>query len=168
MKTAEAPNSPKILLIFGISLGILILILLILILSYFWTCKRLQPHPSDRSAASEDEDDSINLELGVNESILVNCPKLLYSQAKMEIKGKNVISSGCAVCLAEYAEEDVVRLLPDCEHIFHVDCVDPWLKRSVSCPICRKSPVPTEEKEIAAGTRRREFFRSWFTPFNRS
>lgn len=166
--TVEPPSPSKIpkffVPIFGISLGILLLILLIIILSYLFSYKRLPPHPSDRSSDSDsDADDTVNLELGLDEANLVFCPKLIYSQAEIEIRGKNVIPSTCAICLAEYAAEDVLRLLPDCEHLFHVDCVDPWLRRRPSCPICRKSLIPVEES--APVTRRREFFRSWFTPF---
>ena len=42
----------------------------------------------------------------------------------------------CAVCLHESEEDVIVKKLP-CGHCFHVDCVDEWLKRRCTCPICR-------------------------------
>ncbi|KAM3259317.1 hypothetical protein ACQJBY_050859 [Aegilops geniculata] len=47
----------------------------------------------------------------------------------------------CAVCLAEYAAGDEVRVLPACRHGFHRECVDRWLlTRAPTCPVCR-APV---------------------------
>ncbi|KAF7063197.1 hypothetical protein CFC21_069718 [Triticum aestivum] len=46
----------------------------------------------------------------------------------------------CAVCLAEYADADELRRLPGCKHVFHRLCVDEWLRRRPSCPLCRTSP----------------------------
>ncbi|XP_074570444.1 RING-H2 finger protein ATL1-like, partial [Curcuma longa] len=48
----------------------------------------------------------------------------------------------CAVCLGEFQEEETVRLLPDCFHVFHVDCIDTWLQSNANCPLCRASITP--------------------------
>jgi E3 ubiquitin-protein ligase ATL6/9/15/31/42/55 len=41
------------------------------------------------------------------------------------------------VCLAEFADADELRILPACCHVFHPDCIDPWLAGAVTCPLCR-------------------------------
>jgi hypothetical protein len=43
----------------------------------------------------------------------------------------------CPICLLEYEESDVLRQLPACGHIFHTSCVDPWLEKQPTCPVCR-------------------------------
>ncbi len=48
----------------------------------------------------------------------------------------------CAVCLSDFEEEDDLRLLPGCKHVFHKDCIDVWFQSHSTCPLCRASLVP--------------------------
>ncbi|GJY42619.1 zinc finger, RING/FYVE/PHD-type containing protein [Tanacetum coccineum] len=48
--------------------------------------------------------------------------------------------STCAICLSDYKPKEALRTIPECNHYFHVDCVDEWLKLNATCPVCRKSP----------------------------
>ncbi|CBI23610.3 unnamed protein product, partial [Vitis vinifera] len=45
----------------------------------------------------------------------------------------------CAVCLNEFQEEEKLRIIPNCSHIFHIDCIDVWLQSNANCPLCRTS-----------------------------
>ncbi|KAF8011445.1 hypothetical protein BT93_J1918 [Corymbia citriodora subsp. variegata] len=45
--------------------------------------------------------------------------------------------ASCVVCLEEFKIGDKCRLLPICRHSFHAECVDAWLLKMASCPICR-------------------------------
>lgn len=51
-----------------------------------------------------------------------------------EISSDSVIP--CAVCLSHMEIGDEARSLP-CEHLFHKQCIDSWLARSLQCPVCR-------------------------------
>lgn len=47
-------------------------------------------------------------------------------------------SNACSICLDDYQEGDQLRILP-CMHTFHTDCIDNWLPRNSSCPVCKMS-----------------------------
>ncbi|KAH0456312.1 hypothetical protein IEQ34_014219 [Dendrobium chrysotoxum] len=48
---------------------------------------------------------------------------------------------GCAVCLVEYGEKEMVKVIPGCGHGFHSECIDTWLIWRGSCPVCRCSEL---------------------------
>ena len=105
-------------------------------------CKHsLPPGPHQiRNLTTGDQQRSINAtELDLDEAALHNYPKLIYAQAKLH-KG-NSTASCCSICLADYKDTDVLCLLPDCGHLFHVKCVDPWLQQHATCPVCWNSPL---------------------------
>ncbi|XP_010530037.1 PREDICTED: putative RING-H2 finger protein ATL53 [Tarenaya hassleriana] len=55
-------------------------------------------------------------------------------------------TTDCSICLGEFNEEESLRILPKCSHVFHVACVDRWLKSHSNCPLCRANiTVPTQE-----------------------
>lgn len=43
----------------------------------------------------------------------------------------------CSVCLGEFEIGEVLRILPKCNHPFHIPCIDTWLVKSSTCPLCR-------------------------------
>jgi hypothetical protein len=49
----------------------------------------------------------------------------------------------CPICLDDFVPaETIVRELP-CKHIFHPECIDPFLRANSSlCPMCKKSTLP--------------------------
>lgn len=45
----------------------------------------------------------------------------------------------CAICLGDYQEKEVLRIMPKCGHSFHLSCIDIWLRKQSTCPVCRLS-----------------------------
>lgn len=46
----------------------------------------------------------------------------------------------CSICLCEYQPNEVLRTIPECNHYFHANCIDGWLKTNATCPLCRNFP----------------------------
>jgi hypothetical protein len=59
-------------------------------------------------------------------------------------EGPGAGAGECEVCLEAFRAGDRRRVLPGCEHGFHAECVDTWLRRSRRCPICRAEVVGGE------------------------
>ncbi|KAL3838146.1 hypothetical protein ACJIZ3_022737 [Penstemon smallii] len=131
---------------YGISLSIGVLIIFAIIACVSLMCKRANRDPTTINRVGTTTSDGsiivIIQENGLDEDILSSYPQFTYSQLKLDKSESN--ASGCSICLADYKDTDLLRLLPDCGHIFHLKCIDPWLMLHSTCPICRKySPVLT-------------------------
>ncbi|CAM0954457.1 unnamed protein product [Alopecurus aequalis] len=75
--------------------------------------------------------------VGLNPAVIASYPKAPFSRAA------GATETACSICLCEYRDGEMQRLMPDCRHRFHLMCLDAWLRRSASCPVCRSSPIPT-------------------------
>lgn len=56
------------------------------------------------------------------------------------ITGKDLATSSmpeCAVCLDDIGSDQTVRIIPGCNHGFHLQCADQWLSKESVCPVCR-------------------------------
>ncbi|CAK7325182.1 unnamed protein product [Dovyalis caffra] len=129
----------------SMAFGVLILIIILTLVAYFWPCgvqESSTQTTTDQGNSITDRHSTV-IELGLDEATLASYPKLLYSKAKLGHKDNDLQSPCCSICLGDYKDSDMLRLLPDCGHVFHLNCVDCWLRLHPTCPICRKLPMPT-------------------------
>eukprot|EP00300_Choanocystis_sp_HF-7_P003942 c13005_g1_i1.p1 GENE.c13005_g1_i1~~c13005_g1_i1.p1 ORF type:complete len:135 (+),score=13.50 c13005_g1_i1:223-627(+) len=57
-------------------------------------------------------------------------------------------STECVVCLEQLSAGDLVRVLP-CFHKFHTACVDKWLRKKATCPICSFNVTRAFSQDLA-------------------
>ncbi|KAK8497389.1 hypothetical protein V6N12_018884 [Hibiscus sabdariffa] len=81
---------------------------------------------------------------GVKRKSLKTFPTVNYS-TELKLPG---LDSECVICLSDFTPGDCVRLLPKCNHGFHVRCIDKWLSSHSSCPKCRQCLIETCEKIV--------------------
>lgn len=45
----------------------------------------------------------------------------------------------CAICTEEFTMGDRIKTLPTCHHLYHKECIVPWLTRyKRCCPLCMR------------------------------
>ncbi|KAK2993867.1 hypothetical protein RJ640_003979 [Escallonia rubra] len=76
---------------------------------------------------------------GLDESTIESYAKVVFGESR-RLPGPNDIT--CPICLSEYNVKDTLRCIPECQHCFHADCIDEWLRMNGTCPVCRNSPSP--------------------------
>ena len=50
---------------------------------------------------------------------------------------KEKMNCSCPTCLETFTQNCLIYSTP-CGHIYHLNCIERWLKDNVSCPQCRK------------------------------
>ncbi|XP_050234022.1 RING-H2 finger protein ATL3-like [Mercurialis annua] len=78
---------------------------------------------------------------GLDISILRSLPVVIFQSSEELKEGLE-----CAVCLSEITQGEKARLLPKCNHAFHVECIDMWFQSHSTCPLCRNSVAPQHEE----------------------
>ncbi|KAI3822329.1 hypothetical protein L1987_09918 [Smallanthus sonchifolius] len=84
---------------------------------------------------------------GLDPSIISTFPTFIYSNVK-DFR-RETYGLECAICLCEFEDDNVLRLLTKCYHVFHQECIDLWLDSHKTCPFCRRSletPINSPEK----------------------
>ncbi|KAL5974783.1 hypothetical protein ACLOJK_031454 [Asimina triloba] len=89
---------------------------------------------------------------GLKKRALRQIPVAVYGQM-----GVNIPATDCPICLGEFVDGEKVRVLPKCNHGFHLRCIDTWLSSHSSCPTCRHSllerqPPLLDSGDVEAGT----------------
>jgi len=58
----------------------------------------------------------------------------------------------CTICIEDFQDGDELKTLP-CLHIYHKKCIDSWLARDNSCPVC-KHPIGEQTRSAVSSTGR--------------
>ncbi|XAR72569.1 hypothetical protein NMG60_11019256 [Bertholletia excelsa] len=79
---------------------------------------------------------------GLDPAIISSLPYFPFEAAE-----EDATVTECAVCLSVLEGGQMARLLPNCKHTFHSDCIDRWLGSNSTCPVCRANARPRLEPD---------------------
>ncbi|KZV43464.1 hypothetical protein F511_09907 [Dorcoceras hygrometricum] len=113
---------------------------------WFWYRRQANPTTTTRrrrrldfSAGYQEAAAVAAVRRGLDASVLKTIPIALFDPKEF----KDGLE--CAVCLCEVTEGEKTRLLPKCNHGFHVACIDMWFQSHSTCPLCR-NPVANQNQ----------------------
>ncbi|KAM0885087.1 hypothetical protein ACQ4PT_030583 [Festuca glaucescens] len=122
------------------------LLMILLIFFYFWRFFSGKRGPSSLGGVNDEEASSSTADSSPATSPrgsrrlsdLNQLPVSVYDSSSDDAAGGK---AECAVCIVEFRDGDLARLLPRCGHRFHAACVDAWLRLHSTCPLCRADVV---------------------------
>ncbi|KAJ0007059.1 hypothetical protein Pint_29462 [Pistacia integerrima] len=132
----------EIMVVAIIVLFVVVVFVLFLHLYAKWFWWRIEQPPAPpyshrqrrRFVFAPGQDPAFTLRTGLDAAVLRSIPVVTFTPQDF----KDGLE--CAVCLSELVEGEKARLLPKCNHGFHVECIDMWFQSHSTCPLCR-NPV---------------------------
>lgn len=86
---------------------------------------------------------------GLEEAVIRLIPVIHYKPEKGDTNfGERSNLDDCAVCLSEFQQDEKLRVIPNCSHVFHIDCIDVWLQNNTHCPLCRRIVSLTSQVHV--------------------
>lgn len=71
---------------------------------------------------------------GLDSAFINDLPIILHTTSS----GSNTVIE-CCIFLEIFQDGDKVKVIPSCQHSYHSECIDRWLRNQSSCPLCRVS-----------------------------
>ncbi|PRQ59476.1 putative transcription factor C2H2 family [Rosa chinensis] len=120
-------------LFFVVILFTVVLLVTVFLLYARWVCRY---RPSNSPFSSHAPNAPPQKPRGLDAALIRGLPIILYqSSGNSEAAG----CGECSICLGVFEDGEKVKVLPQCRHCYHSDCVDTWLSAQSSCPLCRTS-----------------------------
>lgn len=130
--------SPLIVALIGILSSTFILVTYYTIISRLCRRRRNMNHDATDGELGQVSSSSSSLSSGLDEALIKSITVMKYTKSQDD--GEVVVEGReCSVCLSEFEESESLRLLPRCNHAFHLPCIDTWLKSHDTCPLCRST-----------------------------
>ncbi|KAK1610393.1 hypothetical protein QYE76_034066 [Lolium multiflorum] len=143
---APSIDSSRGRVVAGVFIGIVAAMLLYIIVCSLCRGRRARaaaaagPHPM----TAEVRLDERPLSHAFATSSTAGLPAFAYTlSVKHNVAGQGEGAATCSVCLAAFQLGEKVRLLPECLHLYHAECIGPRLDAHSTCPICRSDTDTT-------------------------
>ncbi|KAG2308975.1 hypothetical protein Bca52824_028723 [Brassica carinata] len=78
---------------------------------------------------------------GLSASVIASFPTFSYKPDNNDLESNNQ-EMECPVCLGLIPKNAVIKVLPNCKHMFDEECIARWLESHTTCPVCRTMAEP--------------------------
>ncbi|KAL5732891.1 hypothetical protein ACOSQ2_032583 [Xanthoceras sorbifolium] len=131
-------------LFFTVVLFAVVLLVTLFFLYTRWVCRFSHHHDHHHHRSSSSSQPSHAPQQfgvgGLDPTAIETLPVTLHlSSMPPENKYGGGGENDCSICLGEFEDGDKVKILPRCQHSYHCECIDRWLRTRSSCPLCRNS-----------------------------
>ncbi|KAF8388662.1 hypothetical protein HHK36_025342 [Tetracentron sinense] len=147
-RTASLDDSAAVAVTGKIMVAAIIILFLVVVLvlflhlyaKWFWGRRPDSPNANGRRRLvfAPSQDPVFAQRRGLEPSLIRSLPVLIFNPQDF----KDGLE--CAVCLSELSQGEKARLLPKCNHGFHLDCIDMWFQSHSTCPLCRNPVGPPQ------------------------
>ncbi|KAK6789408.1 hypothetical protein RDI58_013207 [Solanum bulbocastanum] len=117
---------PSLAVVIGVLLIMFSLTFLLLLYAKF--CHTPSSHIQDGGGLVR----SVSRSSGIDKTVVESLPFFKFSLLRGSKQGLE-----CCVCLSKFEDIEILRLIPMCKHAFHINCIDQWLEKHSTCPLCR-------------------------------
>ncbi|KAI3792623.1 hypothetical protein L2E82_06508 [Cichorium intybus] len=69
---------------------------------------------------------------GLDGRTIESYPKTVFGESSQSPN----VDATCVICLFDYKLKESLRTIPQCNHCFHAECIDEWLKLNKTCLVC--------------------------------
>ena len=93
---------------------------------------------------------------------VIPCPTVSIPTITVNF-GHLVNNSHCPICLGQFQIGTQAKEMP-CNHIYHSDCIIPWLANNITCPVCRHA-LPSEQTNSPSAPSRQHVYMHLYIAF---
>jgi hypothetical protein len=91
---------------------------------------------------------------------------LVAANKNQDINDLRKVPNECSICLCEYivGSDLVYSSNPQCDHVFHADCIEQWIMKQRDgplCPCCRRDFVIDPFDDVGPGGEKDDDIESW-------
>ncbi|XP_071691084.1 RING-H2 finger protein ATL77-like [Rutidosis leptorrhynchoides] len=93
---------------------------------------------------------SFEVSTQTSELVSIGLKKSVVGKISTRVLGSEVkiLVTECTICLEDFVDGQCVRVLPHCNHEFHVGCIDKWFESHSSCPNCRNCLLDSVTSQV--------------------
>jgi hypothetical protein len=109
-------------------------------------CKQKKDKDECKETKKDEVNEECDLSLTSSSSQDDSEEKDTVGPHKSFLDGAYASCISCPVCLCDFEHGEEVKLLPKCGHLFHSDCIMPWLtEKKGSCPLCQTDVLDKDD-----------------------